>query len=192
MPSQFQGTSFLLTYSQSEFDFDDFDGFLERCCSVGSVGFLRVGKERHASGDPHWHALVRFDAKQRFTDPRTFDWRSVHPNIKPVGRKVSDWNNCYTYVAKDGEYRDFGSPRHQKQSMWADFATAESRTAALALVAEHSPRDFIINRRQLDYAMDAMWPLQQAVQYSGRPLSSFLTCPALLEWMCGNFQCVIN
>lgn len=191
MPASFQGTSFFLTYSQDAFDLaDDYDGFRNFLDTVGggdgTTVFLRVGVERHDNGDPHWHALVLFASKRRL-GARAFDYRECHPNVQPVGRKKSDWDRVATYVAKDGNYRDAGTPRHAGKSVWSQVAAADSREDALELIRREAPRDYVVNRRNVDYGLDALFPMRPSMLFNPRPLESFCVPGDLSEWVSANF-----
>jgi hypothetical protein len=151
MPAAFQGTSFLLTYPQSDFNLNDFLTWLSM--DLGAI-YARVSSEQHADGSYHRHALVYFAQKIR-VGPRHFDYLERHPNIRTVGRKKSDWDNCYEYVAKDGEILEYGTPRHdQNTSVWSSIARASSRKEAQEILLKEKPRDAIINARQFDYWLD--------------------------------------
>lgn len=183
MPATFQGTSFLLTYPQDAFDLDsDFDTAREFFGSLAQLKYLRIGVERHESGEPHWHALVLFAVKLR-AGARAFDFRGRHPNVQTVGRRVLDWQRCHAYVAKDGEYRDFGDQRHSKESVWAEVVQADDRETALKLIAAAAPRDFIIHRRNVDYALEALFPVRPCSSFQPRDPSSFRVPDALLRWL---------
>lgn len=183
MPATFQGTSFFLTYPQSTFDFDvHYEQFTAHLSSLGSTKYTCVGIEQHESGEPHWHALVLFETKRRLSE-RSFDIFDRHPHVKPVGRKREDWNRVEAYVKKDGNYRESGQPRHACNSVWAQVAAAESRESALSLILEHKPRDFVIQRRNIDYALDLMFPVRRTEAFSPRPLEAFSVPEDLLQWM---------
>lgn len=183
MPAQFQGTSFLLTYPQDNFDLDDdFDTALTHFNKLGVVKYLRVGCEQHESGDPHWHAVVYYASKIR-VGARAFDFRDKHPNVQTVGRKILDWQRCVNYVAKDGQYRESGTQRHAAESVWAEVATSDDRETALKLIATAAPRDFIINRRGIDYAMEALFPVQPHSSFQPRDPASFRIPGELVQWL---------
>lgn len=152
MPAIFQGTSFLLTYPQTTFD--DYRRFLDFLGQLGSIKYLLVAREQHQSGDSHQHAVVLFDTKRRLGE-RAFDFEGRHPNIRPVGRKIEDWNRCVEYCRKeDVAPFEYGTPRHSSESVWAIVAEAPTREEALAIVKKERPRDYVLNRRNLDYSLD--------------------------------------
>ena len=57
-----------------------------------------VGHELHESGESHYHAYLKFDAKVDTTDPRAFDLKGVHPNVLAAGL---GWQR---YCRKHGDY----------------------------------------------------------------------------------------
>lgn len=182
MPVTFQGSSFLLTYPRSNFDFDELHQFL---CSIGPLQFARLARERHESGEFHIHAVVHYRSKRRLGQ-RAFDFNDRHPNVETVGRRVDDWTRVTEYVAKDGEFNDYGVERHSPKSDWSQVVAAGSREEAQTLIRERYPRDWIISRRNIDYALDQMYPVQQT-PFTGRNLGDFRLPDGFVEWSLGNF-----
>lgn len=151
MPCAFEGSSFLLTYPQSDFELN---AFLNHLLDTLGAQYARVCSEQHADGSLHRHA-VAYWAKKIRVGARHFDYEGRHPNVKTVGRKKSDWTNCVTYVSKDGSFLERGTPRHSEDaSVWSLIARATSREEVLSLVAAERPRDYVINRRNIDYFLD--------------------------------------
>lgn len=151
MPPAFQGSSFLLTYPQSDFPLID---YIEHVKQLDSFKYVRVCSEQHADGSFHRHAVVYFSRKIR-VGQRYFDFKERHPNIKTVGRTKEDWKRSIAYVSKDEEFLEYGSPRHDEDSsVWASVLAASSREEALKLIQTEKPRDFILQRRNIDYALD--------------------------------------
>lgn len=102
--------SYLLTYSQSRLAKHTIFDFLT---SGFPVAKLIVGEEKHADGNPHFHAYVVY-AKQREVTFHAFDLGGEHPNIKThkkgMNPEQSHWN-CWQYVSKeDSEPMVSGSP----------------------------------------------------------------------------------
>lgn len=149
MPAAFEGKSFLLTYPQSNFQNKDVQTFLR---SFPSYQYSLVSKESHADGSPHTHCVIHFRSKQRLAST-AFDFQGRHPNVKAVGKKKSDWENVINYSKKDGNWLEDGTPRFLPD-VWAQVSSASSRSEALELIKKEKPRDFIINRRNIDYSLD--------------------------------------
>lgn len=96
-------TTFFLTWPQSDFTHDQVHEFLQ---SIKPVVWARVGLERHESGDPHCHAIVRFGSRVKTrSNVRLFDILGRHPNIQ-VPRRIKD---VLEYVGKDGNFKDYGA-----------------------------------------------------------------------------------
>lgn len=184
MPATFQGSSFLLTYPQSDFPLQS---LLDHLISL-NVKYAKVCSESHADGSLHRHALVCFPSKIR-VGPRHFDFEARHPNVRPVGRKRSDWENCGAYVAKDGEVLEYGTPRHGEDScVWSSIARASSRVEAEEILRREKPRDSIINARQFDYWLDKVFPLRaDAHVFQPRPLTEFSVPVEIDEWLSESF-----
>lgn len=150
MPAAFQGSSFLLTYPQSSFSKKELLSFLS---SLNDITYVKICQEHHESGDLHLHAVIHFNCKQR-CNSTYFDFAERHPNVKTVGRRKQDWDQCVAYLDKEDQSAiTWGTPRHQ-QSIWGQVAAATTRQEALEIVKTERPRDFVINSRQLDYFLD--------------------------------------
>lgn len=163
-------------------------GTIEERCS--SVGTLSQGWE-HSDGGPrlkHWHVVAHYSSKLRLGE-RAFDFEGNHPNIRTIGRKKSDWNNVTTYCRKeDSSPLEFGTPRFEGHSVWKEVAESKTRLEAEEILLREKPRDWIINRRSIDYALDKMFPMQEnAPLYLSRCSSQFSLPDELEEWKLNNF-----
>lgn len=185
MPAAFQGTSFLVTYPQSSLTKDALAAFF----TERSADYYLIGCEQHADGGSHYHCLVHFGTKQRLS-ARAFDCATEHPNIQTVGRRTADWERVVAYVSKEDESPlVWGTPRHTS-NVWVDIINATSRADALQLIAKEKPRDFVVNRRAIDYALDQMFPVLPTSSFVGRSADQFVLPLPLQSWVLGNFQCV--
>lgn len=148
-------------------------------------------RQQHCDGgqrSEHWHALAHYSSKLRLGE-RSFDFEGNHPNIKCVGRKKSDWDRVSQYCRKeDPEPLEFGTPRFVGHSVWSEVSKASSRIEAEKIISQEKPRDWIINRRNIDYALDKMFPLQSDAQIYLPRYSSQSCLPVEIEtWKLENF-----
>jgi len=96
--------TFFLTYPRCELDHNDIINGLQQ---VKPVVWARVARERHQDQGLHIHAIVRFDGRVRTRgNARIFDIGGHHPNIQ-VPRAIK---HVLEYCAKDGDFRDYGTP----------------------------------------------------------------------------------
>lgn len=94
--------TFFLTFPRSAFTHEEIYNHLN---TIKPVVWARVAVEQHADGEPHVHVIVRFGARVKTrSNARAFDYMGGHPNIQ-VPRRIKD---VLEYLAKDGNYRDFG------------------------------------------------------------------------------------
>jgi len=187
MPAAFEGSSFLLTYPQSDFSLSDFQTHLQ---SLPDYKYSLISSEKHADNSLHRHAVIYFSKRQRLSSS-FFDYLDRHPNVKPVGKKVTDWTNCTTYVRKDGDFLEDGVPRHER-SVWSQVANAKSRNEALQLIREEKPRDFVLQRRNIDYFLDSVLPVQETPSYIGRSIDEFILPDSLQDWILESFRYVLT
>jgi len=175
-----------LTYPQSDFDLQEFSNYLQ---TLADYKYSIVSSEKHQDDSLHRHAVVHFIKKQRLSSSY-FDYLGRHPNVKPVGKKKSDWTNTTTYVRKDGEFIEHGIPRHEV-SVWAEVANATNREDALQLLKTEKPRDFVLQQRNIDYYLDKVFPVQQSASYIGRSADQFVLPDTLQEWLLESYQYVV-
>lgn len=102
MPFRFDGLLFFLTYPQSDLTPN---AVHEHINGLKAIKWLRVCRESHANGQPHLHAVGSFVSRFQSRNERVFDIQGRHPNIQSV-RSVK---HALEYVAKDGEFTDFGT-----------------------------------------------------------------------------------
>jgi len=187
MPAAFEGSSFLLTYPQSNFDLVDLQDFLQK---LPDYKYSLVSSEKHTDNSLHRHAIIYFSKRQRLSSS-FFDFQERHPNIKPVGKKLTDWTNCVTYVKKDGDFLESGIPRHER-SVWSQVVNAQTRNEALELLRQEKPRDFILQRRNIEYYLDTVLPVQEGPSYSGRSLNEFILPDSLQDWILESYRYVLT
>lgn len=184
MPAKFRGSSFLLTYPQSDFPLQS---LLDHLISL-DVRYAKLCSERHNDGSLHRHALVHF-ATTIQVGSRHFDFEQRHPNVRTVGRKRTDWENVSAYVGKDGEILEYGTPRHaENASVWSAIVGASSRSEAEQILRTEKPRDAVLNSRNFDYFLDKMFPLREnASGFQPRSPSEFCVPVEIDEWLSESF-----
>lgn len=72
-----------------------------------------ICRERHESGNIHYHIGLQFATSIRTRDARIFDIEHVHPNIQGA-RNYFQW---VAYCKKDGLFHEFGSIRPAKKTV---------------------------------------------------------------------------
>lgn len=102
MPFKFDSLYAFLTYPHSNFEHNAIHEFLN---SVRPVEWARVCTEQHSDGDTHCHVVAKFVSRFQSRNERVFDFEGRHPNIQSV-RSVS---KAVAYVAKDGQFTDYGT-----------------------------------------------------------------------------------
>lgn len=102
MVFRLDGQQFFLTYPNSDINHEELYNFL---CTLEQVLWARIATERHESGEPHVHAVFKFSKRWTSRSERVFDYQSRHPNIQSVRSATKS----LAYVAKDGEFTDFGA-----------------------------------------------------------------------------------
>ena len=102
---------------------------VDKLLSIGAAEWL-VGKELHASGKTHWHAMVLYDDPISTTNCRNWDVNGVHCNILK-GAPGKGWIN---YCKKEKEWRS--SPKFAAEEVPCHFQIAMSMPTANAAI-EH-------------------------------------------------------
>nr|QIH45306.1 replication protein [Ageratum yellow vein China virus] len=161
--------------------------------------YIKVCRELHEDGSPHLHVLIQFEGKFICTNQRLFDLVSpsrsahFHPNIQ--GAKSS--SDVKSYLDKDGDTLEWGefqidgrSARGGQQTAndaAAEALNAGSSEAALAIIREKLPKDFIFQYHNLKCNLDRIFtpPIEEYI--SPFLSSSFDQVPEELEeWAAEN------
>nr|UUF95095.1 rep protein [Chilli leaf curl Ahmedabad virus] len=161
--------------------------------------YIRVCRELHENGEPHLHVLLQFEGKYQCTNNRFFDLISpsrsahFHPNIQ----RAKSSSDVKAYVEKDGNFIDFGvfqidgrSARGSCQSAndaYAEAINSGSKAAALNILREKAPKDFVLQFHNLSANLDRIFTPPLEVYVSPFCSSSFDQVPEELEeWAAEN------
>ena len=123
----------LLTYANSTgLRVEDLTSFVE---SLGGVH--RIGRERHANGELHYHVYIDFGKRFQTRSCRRFDIQSgggvFHPNIAKISRTPG---RVWDYVGKEGDIVSATAERPRDSG-----ATGGGRATAEELLACYDERD---------------------------------------------------
>lgn len=119
---KFDSQSFFLTYAQCDLEIQTLYDWL---ASLQTLVWCRIAKEKHADGQPHLHAVGRYQKRVQTRNARHFDIQGFHPNIQGVRSVLKS----LAYVAKDGEFTDFGPvPKSAADTNWCELAATNKRT----------------------------------------------------------------
>nr|QIT07051.1 AC1 [Chilli leaf curl virus] len=200
-PKRFQiyAKNYFLTYPQCSLTKEEALSQLQNLNTPTNKLFIRVSRELHENGEPHLHVLIQFEGKFKCQNNRFFDLISptrpahFHPNIQ--GAKSS--SDVKTYVEKDGDFIDFGvfqvdgrSARGGQQSAndaYAEAINSGSKAAALNILREKAPKDFVLQFHNLNANLDRIFTPPLEVYVSPFCSSSFDQVPEELEeWAAEN------
>nr|CAJ78248.1 AC1 protein [East African cassava mosaic Zanzibar virus] len=161
--------------------------------------YIKVCRELHDDGQPHLHMLIQFEGKFSCTNKRFFDLVSptrsthFHPNIQ--GAKSS--SDVKSYIDKDGDTTEWGefqidarSARggcHNANDACAEALNSGSKAAALLIIKEKLPKEFIFQYHNLSSNLDRIFQEPPAPYVSPFLSSSFTNIPEDLEvWVSEN------
>nr|URM59574.1 replication-associated protein [Tomato yellow leaf curl virus] len=200
-PKRFQiyAKNYFLTYPQCSLTKEEALSQLKNLSTPTNKLFIRVSREFHENGEPHLHVLIQFEGKFKCQNNRSFDLVSstrsahFHPNIQ--GAKSS--SDVKAYVEKDGDFIDFGvfqvdgrSARGGQQSAndaYAEAINSGSKAAALNILREKAPKDFVLQFHNLNANLDRIFQEPPAPYISPFLSSSFNQVPDELEvWVSEN------
>nr|AIS68775.1 replication initiation protein [Bitter gourd yellow vein virus]UYO78095.1 AC1 [Tomato leaf curl New Delhi virus] len=203
-PKRFQiyAKNYFLTYPKCSLTKEEALSQLQTLETPTSKKFIRVSRELHENGEPHLHVLIQFEGKFKCQNNRFFDLVSptrsdhFHPNIQGA-KSASD---VKTYVEKDGDFVDFGvfqidgrSARGGCQSAndaYAEAINSGSKSAALNILREKAPKDFVLQYHNLVSNLDRIFTPPSEVYVSPFSISSFdRVPPELVDWANVNVVC---
>ncbi|AAL26556.1 replication associated protein AC1 [Tomato leaf curl Bangalore virus-[Kolar]] len=191
--------NYFLTYPKCSLSKETHLSQLQNLETPTSKLFIRVCRELPDDGEPHLHVLIQFEGKFQCNNNRFFDLVSptrsthFHPNIQ--GAKSS--SDVKAYVEKDGDFIDFGvfqidgrSARGGQQSAndaYAEAINSGSKAAALNILREKAPKDFVLQFHNLNANLDRIFTPPVEVYISPFSSSSFDTVPEeLYQWAAEN------
>nr|AJW80835.1 AC1 [Tomato leaf curl Bangalore virus] len=200
-PNRFKinAKNYFLTYPKCSLTKEEALSQLLNLQTPTSKKFIRICRELHEDGTPHLHVLIQFEGKFQCKNNRFFDLVSptrsthFHPNIQ--GAKSS--SDVKAYVEKDGGFIDFGvfqidgrSARGGQQSAndaYAEAINSGSKAAALNILREKAPKDFVLQFHNLNANLDRIFTPPLEVYISPFSSSSFDTVPEeLYQWAADN------
>lgn len=120
---KFDSQSFFLTYPQA--GVLTWQEIVDKLRSVRDLEWCRIAREKHADGEPHYHAVGRFVSRVQSRCVRVFDVGGHHPNIQ----RIRSLRHAIAYVSKDGEFFDIGAV----PTDFAEGASFDAWTAAREL-----------------------------------------------------------
>ncbi|KAK6335333.1 hypothetical protein TWF696_009922 [Orbilia brochopaga] len=140
---RFQGRTVFLTWDHVTRLSDD-----EFHTEVKKFDFSRykLVREFHADGDPHFHCLAILQKKIDITNPRHYDIKGYHADIRPV----RDFEKSNKYLSKEGSTfiggeEDLCSKKEQTKRLWAEGWALQTSTERLAHIQQHFPKEGIVH-----------------------------------------------
>lgn len=172
MPFKFDSCYAFLTYPHSSFDHAAYHEFINSVCTTE---WLRCSTEQHADGDPHVHVVCKFSRRFQSRNERVFDYGGRHPNIQ----RVHSVPRAIAYVAKDGQFTDFGAvptggPKRTAEEALGLAADPDEGKYLRACLEARIPYQYAKRIRELEFA-DHSGTIDNLYQ-------------ALLEWECAQLQ----
>ncbi|CAZ40066.1 replication protein [Clerodendrum golden mosaic Jiangsu virus] len=193
--------NYFLTYPHCSLTKEEALSQLQNLKTPTNKKFIKICKELHEDGSPHLHVLVQFEGKYNCTNNRFFDLVSptrsahFHPNIQ--GAKSS--SDIKSYIDKDGDTLEWGEFQVDGRSArggcqnandaCAEALNAGSKEAAMAIIREKLPKDYIFQFHNLNSNLDRIFAPPLEVYISPFLSSSFNQVPEELEeWVSENVR----
>ncbi|ACY79444.1 Rep [Sweet potato leaf curl virus] len=191
--------NYFLTYPQCSISKEEALAQIQNIPTAVNKKFIKICRELHEDGQPHLHVLLQFEGKFQCTNQRLFDLVSqtrsahFHPNIQ----RAKSSSDVKSYVDKDGDTLEWGefqvdgrSARGGQQTAndaAAEALNAGSAEAALQIIREKLPRDFIFQFHNLRSNLDRIFSPPPSVYSSPFSISSFNNVPDIIsDWAAEN------
>lgn len=182
---RFHAQSVFLTYPHASFDFLLLISYInDKLPDSNSVAQFVVCREKHADGDAHVHACIRFAKKLNIRNAtRWFDFAGFHPNFG----SVRSWPAACRYVKKDGDFvASLDDNQPEKRNLDAVYAEAyEQPTAELAreVIRKGAPRDSWLFHDRIEAKLRFLYPEVSEPYLSPYSPDSFTGVPlAARQW----------
>lgn len=167
----------------------DFNDALWSNSNVADCSGFVVARENHAEGGTHYHVLLCYKKTKRIRSILAFDLNHLGVRIHGNYQPVKNLRDCYGYVTKDGDYYEDiddipGLSASHEPSYWELALQAENKERALEIIRRNNPRDYILQRRNLDYAFDKHFDVREELAPPPYTRDSFTNVPNELdEWV---------
>jgi len=189
---RFQGRYAFVTWSKSEIECkDDFHQQLITVLPSGSLVY--GGRELHEDGTPHYHAVIAFSEKKRWTDARAKlsipgDTNAIRIRKPRLRQPIAEFlENTMSYCGKDGDIFGQRIPlegvaESERKRKWADIFNAEDEATSWKLASEYDPKACCISYNSLEKAFSrkrvcSTWAGKEATKLPGK-----FRVPKLLNW----------
>nr|AMB51334.1 replication initiation protein [Tomato leaf curl Cameroon virus] len=201
IPRKFRINSknYFLTYPKCSLEKEEALSQLQNLHTPTNKKYIKICRELHENGEPHLHVLLQFEGKYNCQNQRFFDLVSptrsahFHPNIQ--GAKSS--SDVKSYIDKDGDTLEWGEFQIDGRSARggcqnandaaAEALNAGSAEAAMAIIKEKLPKEFIFQYHNLKSNLDRIFEEPPAPYVSPFLNSSFNQVPEELEeWVSEN------
>nr|CCE94334.1 replication associated protein (Rep) [African cassava mosaic Burkina Faso virus] len=191
--------NYFLTYPKCSLTKDEALSQIRNLETPTNKKYIKICKELHDDGEPHLHVLIQFEGKYNCQNQRFFDLVSptrsahFHPNIQ--GAKSS--SDVKSYIDKDGDTLEWGEFQVDGRSARggcqnandaaAEALNAGSADAAMAIIREKLPKEFIFQYHNLKNNLDRIFMAPPEPYISPFLSSSFTHVPEELEdWVSEN------
>ncbi|CAR65249.1 replication-associated protein [Tomato leaf curl Cameroon virus] len=191
--------NYFLTYPKCSLEKEEALSQLQNLDTPTNKKYIKICRELHENGEPHLHVLLQFEGKYNCQNQRFFDLVSptrsahFHPNIQ--GAKSS--SDVKSYIDKDGDTLEWGEFQIDGRSARggcqnandaaAEALNAGSAEAAMAIIKEKLPKEFIFQYHNLKSNLDRIFQEPPAPYVSPFLSSSFNQVPEELEeWVSEN------
>lgn len=158
------------------------------------VKAVKVCRELHQNGNPHFHAYVVFSSRTKFSPATYFNFQGHHPNIKKFKEHTGCPKEWIEYLDKDGdtiilpEGFDFNPPSKRSFAHVAkDAIAAPSKKAAIDIIIRDNPDKYLLYSDNIERSLDKLFKPERR-QFQARPLESFRIPAAVNQWVSGNLQ----
>lgn len=164
--------NFFLTYPQCGEDKSTLLTFLKSIFKHWT--YICVSREVHQDGGLHLHALICCSKKTDIRGPR-LDFQGFHGNYQAA----RDVNATATYIKKDGDYQEEGSPPQKKRS-YSELTECQTESEYWELAANGFARDFVLNHDKLEYFANKRFRTSHVPTYES-PFDTPATLPVTVQ-----------
>jgi hypothetical protein len=138
-----------------------------------------VGRELHADGQQHFHALILVTQTFRSRDERCLDIDGQHPNIQ----SARSAKKAEAYCRKEGDVAERGDWSSEEKPGWSELLhEATSIESFLSLVKTNYPRDYVLNHEKLLFFAKNQYRTILP-DYVSNPSYVFTIPDSLTEWV---------
>lgn len=172
-----QAKNLFLTYPQCDLGHELLLQALRTILGPGPS--IRLARELHEDGRPHYHAFIQCKEKFSTRNERFFDYGGFHPNVQAA----RDPKYVFDYVSKSGDFLDSGEFTFDTNKTWAEAVCLTTAEDFKAYIKQSFPRDYVLFNERIEAYAQTTFGLRRGIYVPKEDETFGGADPAMQRWI---------